>query len=286
MARDVSDLIIGVDGGGSGCRAVIATRAGSVLGQGSAGPANATSDLVMAVIHVTEAIGLAAQDADLSPDDLIGVPGHVGLAGVLDLPMARQIASELRFRASVGDDRRIFVAGALGDRRGILLALGTGTIAAKWNGKTARHVGGYGLKLSDQASGAWLGRSVLERALLAHDGIVAASALTDSILARYGNDTGAIVAFAQRATPADYATLAPLVTSAGDDTNATALMERGAAYLARCVAALGQGGSDIICLTGGVGPHYAPFLPSEIKARLRPPTGTALDGALALAGRI
>ncbi len=41
----------------------------------------------------------------------------------------------------------------------------------------------------------------------------------------------------------------------------------------------------VICLAGGVGPHYAAYLPQSHQNRIRPALGTALDGALALAGQ-
>ena len=42
-----------------------------------------------------------------------------------------------------------------------------------------------------------------------------------------------------------------------------------------------QGG--LLCLSGGVGPHYAPYLDPDWQARLVTAEGTALEGALALA---
>ena len=37
-------LFLGIDGGGTGCRAAVADASGRILGTGVAGPANLTSD--------------------------------------------------------------------------------------------------------------------------------------------------------------------------------------------------------------------------------------------------
>lgn len=62
-----------------------------------------------------------------------------------------------------------------------------------------------------------------------------------------------------------------------------ALMQEGASYLCLCIETLKLDAEAVLCLAGGVGPHYAPYLPQIHRARIRPPNGTALDGALALA---
>ena len=55
---DHEQIFVGVDGGGTGCRAVIGT-ASRVLGEGRGGPANATSDLNGAIRSVLDALNRA-----------------------------------------------------------------------------------------------------------------------------------------------------------------------------------------------------------------------------------
>ena len=38
-----------------------------------------------------------------------------------------------------------------------------------------------------------------------------------------------------------------------------------------------------LCLTGGIAPHFAPFLPHDLRASVVAPDGAPLAGALALA---
>ena len=49
--------------------------------------------------------------------------------------------------------------------------------------------------------------------------------------------------------------------------------------------ALGFTAGDRLCLTGGVGPHYASYLPSEVLTGQQNCLGSALDGAFQLAKR-
>lgn len=277
-------VLIGVDGGGSGCRAALADADGTVLATATGGPANVTTDAEQAAASVAAVIDAAA--VALAGPDLSGAVAHFGLAGVLTAADAARIAQRFAFaRCTVTDDRAISVAGALGDRDGALLALGTGTIIAAKRGDRIRVAGGWGLKLSDQASGGWLGRGLLERVLLCHDGIEDHSDLTRAALAKFGDDPGRIVRFAANARPADFAALAPQViaAAAGRDAAGLALMRAGADYLARALTAVGMRDGDALCLTGGVGSHYAGYLPERVCASQIEPQGTALDGAIRLA---
>ncbi|TNF22890.1 MAG: N-acetylglucosamine kinase [Rhodobacteraceae bacterium] len=286
MSKTRVTYLIGVDGGGSGCRAALADAAGRVLGQGAAGPANATTDLAQAIGNVQAALKAALREAGVKRGAVGAGVAHVGLAGVLDEATARQIAAALPVgSASVTDDRATSLVGALGARDGVLAAIGTGsTLAAQRGGRVLR-IGGWGLNLGDQASGAWLGRAVLEHVLLVHDGLAEATALSDAVLAEFDGDPGAIVGFAARARPSDYAGQAPRIVAMalGGDAAARMLMQRGADYLLRALEVMEFGGADVLCLGGGLGPQYAAFLPEDIRARIRPPEGSALEGALALA---
>ena len=279
-------LVIGCDGGGSGCRVVIADAGGRVLAQATGGPANVFSDFDLAIESLTAALRDAVAQLGLPLAALENAVAHLGLAGVQSSQMGAKVAAALPCpKARVTEDRVVAVAGALGEADGVLLAIGTGTIIAAARGGVVTHVGGWGLQLSDQASGAWLGRGLLEQVLLCHDGLERFSDLTRDTFAAFGNDPRALVRFAASARPSDYARHAPAVVRAGQGRDAAGLelMQRGATYLARALAAIGFAHGDALCLTGGVAPHYAPYLPQAAQAAIVPARGSGLDGALALA---
>ncbi|WP_226779833.1 BadF/BadG/BcrA/BcrD ATPase family protein [Oceaniglobus trochenteri] len=272
---------LGVDGGGSGCRVALTDQSGRVLAQAKGGPANATSDLAGTIANLRSTVTAVLTRADVAES---GVAAHMGLAGVLTRETGAQIADAFALgRCRVTDDRPTSLAGAIGTDDGVLMAIGTGAILASRFAGQERYVSGWGLQVSDQASGAWLGRCLLERVLMCHDGLHDHSPLSHAILEDLGGPTG-IVAFAARATPASYATLAPrIIDLAEDDANARALLARGAEYLEQVLGVLDPKASGVICLAGGIAPHYANLLPDQARDRLIAARGSALDGALQLA---
>lgn len=285
MSSGITQYICAVDGGGTGCRALIARRDGTVLATSTGGPANYTTDPAQAAQSVQDVLRAAARQLDSTPP-LNTMVGHVGLAGILNREDENDLAGRLPLAAcTVSDDRKISALGVLGARSGAVLAIGTGSFMVVRKGETMAFFGGWGLQVGDQASGAWLGREVLEQTLLAHDGLARHSDLTHGILAHFQETPTRIALFAAKATPSEFATFAPEIVSAAHlgDAVGRRLMKRGADYLSRCLASARLSAADSICLTGGVGPHYEPYLEKDHRALLCPPAGTALDGALQLA---
>jgi len=285
MTNTKIDYIVGIDGGGSGCRVTISDRDGKHLGQGTAGPANATSDLDGTLKHIKDALTEAADDAGLPDPALASARGHAGIAGVLDQETAQTIADAMPMPTTVTEDTVTSLQGALGEKDGILLSIGTGTVIGVSRDGKQTFIGGWGLTLSDQASGAWLGRELLAQVLLCHDGLSPPSDLSRRALEHFDDDPNTLVAHAAKATPADFAQLAPEVVSAAEtgDPLGLNLMQTGAIYLTKAMDVLGLGRDETLCLTGGLGPSYGPWLMPNHRAQISPAEGNALDGALTLA---
>ncbi len=275
--------LIGIDGGGTSCRGAAILADGRRV-EARGGPAN-VSRFGQAIANLEALLADLARQAGVA--DWRGARAHLGLAGVISADIAARVAQALPLDGpAVTGDEIVMIAGALGEGDGAVVAIGTGSFAGRQSGGRFHTLGGWGFVLGDQASGAWLGRRLLEQTLLAHDGIVAASDLTRAMLDRMGGPPG-IVAFGFRAGPDEFASLAPEVVAAcgGGDAVAAALMADGAAYVARALAALGWQADEPLVLAGGVGPAYGAHLAPEARAALAPARGTALDGALALARR-
>ncbi len=275
-------MLIGVDGGGTSCRAALscAGRRHDVV----LGPANASTDFDAALATVRAALDALAAKAGLGGADLSGAHAHLGLAGVTGSAIAERVAAALPLeKAVVTDDRPTTIAGALGDDNGAVIAVGTGSFIGRQNEGRVTGIGGWGFHIGDQASGAWLSRRCLEEVMLALDGIGAETDLTRRILAEFGGDPLQIVDFTLKARPADYARRSRDVVAAAEagDPLGERLMAEGAGYLRAGLAAVGWQRGERLCLTGGLGPAYAPWLGEATVA----PKGTALDGALILAAR-
>ncbi|MCW3783453.1 BadF/BadG/BcrA/BcrD ATPase family protein [Defluviimonas salinarum] len=289
MGSIVEYHLCAIDGGGTGCRVAIARADGTVVSRASGGPANFATDAARTVDVVRETVLAALRELGGEAPDPQRLIAHAGLAGIMNAQDARALAAQLPYaRCGVSDDRLTSAIGVLGLRDGAVLAIGTGAFVAIKRGGDVRFLGGWGLHVGDQASGARLGRELLEHTLLAWDGLAPESGLTRAILARFDGAPVGIVAFAGAARPADYARLAPLVVDAAKAGDAVGriLMDRGAAYLNGALDFARLSGADIICLTGGLGPYYEAFLAATHRERIGRPEGSALDGALQLARRI
>ncbi|MBO9437978.1 hypothetical protein HKX23_10175 [Sulfitobacter sp. KE29] len=280
-------LLIAVDGGGTGCRAAIGTQRGGILGRASGGRANIGNDPDQTLINIRTTVEAAAASAGLPAEALAGATAFLGLAGMNVARDAARLRAALPYaRIIAEDDRPACVVGALGEgAAGWVLAIGTGTIVAATDGTAFRYVGSWGFHLADQGSGAWLGRGALDLALQCHDGVLPHSNLTRALMADFADDPEAFVAFSLTAQPGDYAAFAPKVIAAAEagDHHAQALMREGAAYYTRALKTLDFAPGDPLCLLGGVGPHYAPYLPEDHLAGRIAARGTALDGAFHLA---
>ena len=288
MANPDPEYLIGVDGGGSSCRIALASADGTVLGTASGPAANPATSLEGAVATIRATLAGACTQAGLGEDILPGARAYLGLAGVINDEWAQAVAEALPFEVvEVSDDRATNMTGALGDSDGFLAAVGTGSFVGKTSVSRRYYVGGWGLVLGDQASGAWLGRAALSAVLEWRDGLREGSDLLEALLAEFG-DEGAIVLFANKAAPDGFARFAPRVLDAADagDAVGRALVGNGARYLERALEALGFAEGDPLCLIGGIGPRYAGCLEATFSRALVEPKGSALDGALMLAARL
>ena len=278
--------LIGVDGGGTSCRVAL-TGTGRRFDI-CLGPANAATDRGGAIATVRAGIDKVAAQAGLTQEALAQARIHVALAGIKSAEDEQAVARAIgHAHLRVSEDQISTLFGALGAGDGCVVALGTGSFLARQAGGRRQFIGGWGLDLGDEASGAWLGREMLAKILQVLDGVAVASPLSRKILARYGDAAG-ILEYVAGAGPAELARLAPVIVQYAQDGDAlaTRLMRRGADYIAAGLVALGHKRGEPVALTGGLKDAYPHWLAADIRADLCPPRGDALDGALFLAGQI
>jgi glucosamine kinase len=279
------EFVIGVDGGGTGCRAALATDDGRVLGRGAAGPANIRTDLEGSRDNILVAVHEAARNAGMDETVLPRTPALLGLAGSNVGPYRDGIAALLPFRlAAVETDTAIALEGAVGAGDGAIGIIGTGTAYLARIDGTLREIGGWGFLLGDQGGGARIGRDLLEETLLVHDGILPPSALAERVMQRFGGPQQ-IVEFTRDAKPADFAAFAPWVFEPQRDGLAARILTRASAAVEASLNALPVGPEAQLCLLGGLAPLIEPRLAAGTRARLSPPKQDALGGAVAMAAR-
>jgi len=281
------ELFLGVDGGGTRCRARLADRAGSILGEGVAGPANIRLGLEASLAAVLDASRQCFGEAGLGEEAVGWTVACLALAGATEpTELAAARSWRLPFRQTlITTDAHAACVGAHRGRDGGVVIAGTGSVGwAMLRGRQNR-VGGWGLQLSDEGSGAWLGREAMRRVLWAHDGRIAWTGLLTSLFEDFGRDPHAIVRWAAAAKPADFGRLAPVVVehSARDDRSAIELMRQAAQQIDSLAMRLVSLGAERVALVGGLAPSLEPRLARETRRHLVPPEGDALAGALQLA---
>lgn len=167
-------LVLGVDGGGSKTRAVVADGAGEVLGEGLAGPSNPLRVGVgEAVGAIRDAVDKACAEAGVRRAEIVAA--EVGLAGV------RRADIRERMRAAVAElgiktvqvvtDSDIALYGATEGKPGLVIIAGTGSVCCGINARRRRAcAGGWGPVAGDEGSGSWIARRALQAVARATDG--------------------------------------------------------------------------------------------------------------------
>ena len=288
-SSDRAQFYIGVDGGGTSCRARIEDAKGRLLGQGAAGPAATRLGADRSIQAVRAASEAAAIDAGLPLTALAQASAGVGLAGI-DRKGAREalLGFSHPFRRLIyASDANIACLGAHGGQDGAIVVLGTGSVGfARVKGRELR-VGGYGFPISDEGSGAELGLQAVRLTLRAHDGRTTATPFLLEVMRRLGPDAPALVAWAEQATATEYASLAPIVLSYAEagDPFAEEIVAESARHVGVLIRSLVEFGAPRISLLGGLAPRLVRWLSPDFLHFLSPPEGDAVAGALLLARR-
>jgi glucosamine kinase len=283
----VRPLFLGIDAGGTHCRARLVDESGNVLGSGRAGPANLTLGIDLAAGAIMTAGLQAFAAAGLGRVDLRRTHAGMGLAGIDDPRLARAIA-KCRFgfaSVTLRSDAIAACLGAHGEQDGGLLILGTGSQGVVRTGRRFRRVGGWGFMISDQGSAAVLGHAAVRQALLAHDGVVPASPFTRRLMRRFDDDPKKLLPWARQATPSQWGEISPLVFAAADkgDPVASLLVADAVADVGRMLDRMRGLGARRIALVGGLADVYTARLPRRRARWLVPPQRDALAGAIDLA---
>ncbi len=286
MTIALMPYLLAVDGGGTGCRALLAESSGNIIGKGASGPANIGADTETALANIMEAATMAARSAGLGTSIWTGTNAALGLAGASSLYGRERLAAYLPFnRTNIVSDTITALLGAIGNSDGAMVIVGTGSAFIRQVNGMTETVGGRGFMLSDHAGGARLGRGLLEKALLAFDGMADRTDLVDTTMMRFGNDFRQIINFSRKATAADYAAFAPLVFeyAAMGDALALSLTKCACAHIRKGLDRLDVKALGRFSLTGGLADSYLtlPFLP--YREFYTPPLGDALTGTLSLA---
>jgi glucosamine kinase len=278
---------LGIDAGGTRTTARLVSDSGETLGTGEGGPANTRIGLDHALQEVERACAQAAETAGLSAEEVGSIRAGLGIAGLNRRGALEALQAHSFPFASIAfaSDAAIACMGAHAGEDGGVVIVGTGSIGfARVRGE-AVIVGGYGFPISDEGSGADLGRRAIQQSLWARDRRTDHSPMTREILERFSDSAGEIVTWMDAATATDYAVFAPLVMehASRGDAVAEPIVQDAARSVDRLIRVLFERGAPHCCLMGGVSKVLYDWLAPGLRKRLRAPLGDSLNGALLLA---
>jgi glucosamine kinase len=282
-------LYLGVDGGGSRCRARIEDEHGAVLGEGGSGPATTRLGVDDAWRSIMRACTAAAEQAQLEHEDFARMHAGIGLAGFSRRGAEAALKEIVHPFASACfiSDGLAACLGAHSGADGAIVVAGTGSIGVGLIGGREYRLGGYGFPISDEGSGADIGLQAIRLALLAVDERGQTSPLLEEVLGAFDHDPSQAVSWSEQATATDYASFAPMVLrhATEGDPIGRRIVERAADAIGDLLDMFVRQGIDRLSLVGGLSEAIAAWLTPDLRGRLKPPDGDAVAGALLVARR-
>lgn len=310
MSEKFEYTIIAIDGGGTRTRAIL-VKGGKILSQttagttrvGSIGLGESSERLLTIIIDLCEQAQIETSEVDAIV---------IGLAGVW-LDEEKQRSSHLLKTLArtqnilindliILSDAEIAVEGAFNGGNGIVLIVGTGSIAIGKLGKDKFvRCGGWGIELDDEGSGAWIGREGLTAVVRALDGRGKPTKLTQMLadfnpLIDINNPRTIVRAYAERTF--EYQMLTPTVMRCAElgDKICIDIIQRSANHLVELLVALFPYFLQkvvSVALIGGIvesksllGRMLEELIDNDKRFHRVIPKGTPLDGAVLIGKRM
>lgn len=283
------DYLIGIDGGGSGTRALVQRVHGETVAIGTAGPSALGQGVSQAWDNVLAAARRAFEAAGLAVPPWRHCALAAGLSGVSHPPWREAfLACDPGFAwLDAETDSYTMLLGAHAGQPGAIVIAGTGSIAEALRADGSRAtVGGWGFRVDDEGSGGWLGLQAVRHGLAAFDGRVNAGPLARRVWMHCGDERDALQAWCQASGQFEYAQLARAVFDCeGSDPAAAGMLRDAVTALEDLALAIDLRGRLPLAVSGSIGELLAPRMRPAIRSRLVPAKAGAAEGALALARR-
>ena len=280
-----TDVYLGIDGGGTKCKARLEDVQGNLLAEATAGPANAARNLTGSVDAVLEASQKVIAKANIKGLTVNNIHAGIGLAGI-NIPQVKQafLKQSLPFASwHVTTDLHIACLGAHLGQDGAIVIVGTGSSGIAIHNNQHLEIGGHGFVIGDKGSGAWLGKMAISHCLETLDGIAPKNLLCEHIMSLLNCDNAYdLVNLTLEAKPAFYATTAPLIfqLAANQQEDALLLVNQAATYINKICQRLLSGNLDRLSLIGGITQPLIPYLDSQLQTLIQPAKATPEQGAI------
>jgi glucosamine kinase len=283
------DYLIGVDGGGSGTRALVRRVRGEVAGSGTSGPSALGQGIGQAWDNVLAATRRAFESAGVAVPPWDRCALAAGLSGVSHAPWRDEFLSrDPGFaRLAAETDSFTMLLGAHGGQPGAIVIAGTGSIAEALRADGSRAtVGGWGFRVDDEGSGGWLGLKAVRHGLAAFDGRANPSPLARRVWMHCGDERETLQAWCSASGQFEFAQLARAVFECENtDPVAARLLQQATDALEDLALAIDPRGRLPLSVAGSIGERLVPRMRPAIRARVVSAQAGAAEGALMLARR-
>jgi len=276
--------LVGIDGGGTHCRANIYSTDKQLLGSGVSGSANPVNGVEQTKNSINNAITQAIEHANIKckPSQLIV---GAGLAG-LHLPAMQKSMGQWQhpFKSlHFTTDTHAAVLGAHQGTNGAVIILGTGFSALAMVDDKQMSIGGYGFPINATCSGSWFGLEAIKAILLDNDQVGPHTSMTQAVFAE--ENVIELVTRMNNASSFEFAKYAPLVFSHAQsgDALAISLIKQGAEFINCVIRQFLQRGVQLIAFVGGVAPHIQKWLDPQLRLHVVEPKFSPEYGAMLLA---
>lgn len=275
---------IGVDGGGSGTRVIVADQNLNILTTAKGPPSALGQGIDRAWKSILETIASAFTNIQANVPMLSEIAIGLGVSGVNNILWKNEfMLRNPGFKNIIVDtDGFTTLLGAHKHKPGVIVAIGTGSVGVVLKNDGSRQsVSGWGYPAGDEASGAWLGlhaSSITQKCL---DGRRPLSPLATEVINFCKKENKDFLTWLGSANQNTFAKLAPLVFKVKDqDPQALELLHNAGMEITEMVLALDPNLELPLSICGRLGEELIYFLPEDIKNHHRSAEADSSHGAL------
>ncbi|CCN69051.1 putative N-acetylglucosamine kinase [Vibrio nigripulchritudo SFn118] len=287
--KSMTQYLVGIDGGGTSCRARIRDEQGNLIGEAKSGSANIMLGVGLAMDSIVTAVSEAARQGGLSESDFASMHLGMALAGAeqesfwydfmaLPHPFASVVLNTDAYGACLG---------AHNGENGAIMIAGTGSCGILLKDGQQHVVGGREFPISDQGGGAVMGLNLIQQVLLAEDGIVPKTALAEQVMTHFDNNVDNIVAWSKTAKPRDYGQFSPAIFEHAKQGDALGIkmLKQTAADIEMFLIALNKKGATQISLMGSIAERIVKWLSPPVQEWIVAPKHDAIEGGIMMANK-
>lgn len=286
--KNLENILIGIYGTGTKTTARAETEKGALIGEGTSSTANFYLSVKQAWYAVYDSINKALSPAQITLNSKKH-NFHVGL-GIKNTELPEAAHEFLKMNNPfdtflLKSDAYVACLGAHNGRDGAVIIIDEGIVGHVLQSNQCIKVGGWGFPHADTGSTAWLGLEAIRMTLQWQDGYIECTPLLKTVFDHFGNKLSNIVEWAMKATPKDFAAIAPIVLNhlQDRDKHATRLIHKSAHEAEKVYdLLLTKYCSDKLpcCLFGYLAPYLKYYVTTPLSKNLKQHEHDGTTGAL------